>query len=107
MRNLIPAEWRSAVVSAIISCDAVIPVFFVGSAEDVHARPSPAYAGEVFVILLSCKRHAVGALIHGGITLMGADLDLVQGTIVLHIAMVDALTNGAFDCFVSLHIHAF
>ena len=36
---------------------------------------------------------------------MGADLDLIQRTIVFHVAVMDALTDGAFNCLIRLHIH--
>lgn len=49
--------------------------------------------------------HAVGALVHGGVTLMGADMDLVQRTVIFCIAVVGAGDDGTFDALVSMTIH--
>ena len=46
---------------------------------------------------LSLKGLAVGALIHGGIGLMGADLNGVQTAVGLTLAMVRAGSDLAFD----------
>lgn len=55
--------------------------------------------------LLSGKGHTVGTLIHGGIALVGAYLDLVQRTIVFQIAMVGALLDSTFNRLVCLCVH--
>ena len=49
---------------------------------------------------------AVGALIHSGICLVGAYQDLVQGAVVLGIAVVSAGLDGAFDALVGIVIHS-
>lgn len=54
---------------------------------------------------LSCERQAVGALIDFRIAFMAANFDLVQRAIVLQIAMVGTLTDGAFNCFICIGIH--
>ena len=48
---------------------------------------------------------AVGALIHSGIGLMGADQDPLQGAVVGIGAVMCALLNGAFDALVCVAIH--
>ena len=68
---------------------------------------SPAFAGEVFLFLLSGKRHTVCALILGRIAFMGADLNLAQRAVVLQIAMMGTLTNSALNCSVCLIVHRF
>lgn len=55
--------------------------------------------------LLSAEGHAVGALIHGGIGLMGADLDPIQRAVVLGFAVVGALMNGALHALVGMAAH--
>ena len=50
-----------------------------------------------FLCLLLLEAHAVGALIHGGVGLMGADLNGVQAAVGLTLAMVRAGSDLAFD----------
>ena len=56
-------------------------------------------------VLLLAEGHAVGALIHRRITLMGAYQDSVQSAVVGILAVVSALMNGAFNRLVCLTIH--
>ena len=55
--------------------------------------------------LLSAEGFAVGALIHRGIGFVGAHQDAVQGAVVLILAMMGALLDGAFDTFVGMTVH--
>ena len=55
--------------------------------------------------LLLTEGHAVGALIHGGVSLMGAHLDLFQGAVVGVVAVVSALGNSAGDALVGVTAH--
>ena len=55
--------------------------------------------------LLLAEGFAVGALIHGGVLLMGAYQDAVQRAVVLSIAVVSALLNGAFNALVCILVH--
>lgn len=72
------------------------------------ASSSPALAGEVNgLTLLPCEGKAVGALIHSGIALMGAHLDLVQGAVVLQIAVMSTLADSTFDGLVCIAVHSF
>ena len=48
---------------------------------------------------------AVGALILGGVGLVGAHQNPVQGAVVLGIAVVSAGLNGAFDALVGIGVH--
>jgi hypothetical protein len=48
---------------------------------------------------------AVGALIHGGVCLMGTHQNTVQGTEVLGIAVVCAGLHCAFDALVGIGVH--
>ena len=55
--------------------------------------------------LLLAEGLAVGALVHGGVTLVGSDQNTVQSTVVCITAVVCALLNGAFDALVCFTIH--
>ena len=55
--------------------------------------------------LLFPEGHAVGTLVHGGIGLVGAHQNPVQGAVVLIFAVVCALMNSAFDALVCVAIH--
>lgn len=55
--------------------------------------------------LLLAEGQAVGALVLGGVALMGAHHDAVQRTVVFRIAVVSALLNGAFDTLVCFAAH--
>ena len=55
--------------------------------------------------LLLAEGLAVGALIHGGIGLMGTNHDLIQGAVVLGVAVVCAGLDGAFNALVGMAIH--
>ena len=52
--------------------------------------------------LLLFEAHAVGALIHGGICLMGADVDLAQRTVVLSVTVMGTLVDRTCDCLVGV-----
>ena len=56
--------------------------------------------------LLHSEGLAVSALVHGGVTLVGADQNTVQGAEVCVLAVVSALLNGAFNALVCLAIHS-
>ena len=55
--------------------------------------------------LLSAEGHAIGALLHGGIALVGAHQDLVQRAVVLALAVMGALAHGALHTFVGVTVH--
>ena len=55
--------------------------------------------------LLLSEGHAVGALILSGVALVGTHHDLIQGAVVLVVAVVGAGAHGAFDGFVGMAIH--
>ena len=55
--------------------------------------------------LLLLEGLAVRALINGGVSLVGADHDPIQGAVVLTLAVMCALSDGAFDTLVSMTIH--
>ena len=57
--------------------------------------------------LLSAEGFAVGALIHGGIGLVGAHQNPVQRAVILLFAVMGALVHGAFDALVGMTIHCF
>ena len=56
-------------------------------------------------MLLLAEGHAVGALVHSGVHLMGTHQDLVQGAEVFVLTVVGALLNGALDTLVGMAIH--
>ena len=53
------------------------------------------------------ERLTVGALIHGGIRLMGTHQNTVQRTVILGITVMRALVYGAFNALVGMTIHCF
>ena len=55
--------------------------------------------------LLFAEGHAVGALIHGRIHLVGTNQNLVQGAVVLVAAMIGTLLDSAFDALVCMTVH--
>ena len=55
--------------------------------------------------LLLLEGLAVGALVHGGICLVGAHQDSVQRAVVLAVAVISTLLNGTFDALVCLAAH--
>ena len=55
--------------------------------------------------LLLAEGHTVGALVLGGVGLMGAYKDLLQGAVVGLIAVMGALGNGALDALVCFAVH--
>ena len=59
------------------------------------------YASE----LLLTEGHAIGALIHSGVGLVGTNQDLIQGAVVVAVAVVSALGNGTFDALICIAVH--
>lgn len=57
------------------------------------------------VNLLADERKAIGTLIHGRIHLMGTDLHTAERTVVHAVAMVLALSDGAFNALVCFAVH--
>ena len=57
--------------------------------------------------LLFAEGHTVGALILGGVSLVGTHLDAVQRAVVLGVAVVGALGHGALDALVRMAVHKF
>ena len=55
--------------------------------------------------LLLAERLAVGALIHGGIQLVGAHQNPIQGAVIFGIAVIGTLLDGAFDALIGLAAH--
>ena len=72
---------------------------------DVRLPTSPVCTGEVFFFLLLNEGQTVGALVHGGIALMGTDLDFVQRAVILHGTMVYTLIDRTFNGLVCLIVH--
>ena len=58
-------------------------------------------------LLLLAEGHAVGALVHGGVCLVGTHLDAIQGAVVLGVAVIGALLDGAGDALVGVTVHVF
>ena len=59
------------------------------------------------LLLLLAERLAVRALVHGRILLVGTHQNLVQGAVVLALAVVCALLDSAFDGLVRIAVHVF
>ena len=64
------------------------------------------YCRRVSISLLFTEGLAVGALVHGGVLLVGAYHDAIQRAVVLGIAMVCTLLNGALNALVCMAIHS-
>lgn len=73
--------------------------------EKCAAEHSAAQKGTAFFPLFHPERLAVGALIHGGICLVGTYQDSIQRAVVLRVTVVGALGNGAFDALVGMTAH--
>lgn len=56
-------------------------------------------------MLFAAERHAVRALLHLRICLVGPDLDAVKGAIVFIGAVVHTLLDGTGDAFVLFAVH--
>ena len=67
------------------------------------SRPGGPGAGEKHSLL--AERHAVGALVLGGASLVGAYQDPVQRAVVLVLAVMGALSDGALDGLVDIVQH--
>ena len=59
-------------------------------------------AGAAHTLLLA-EGQAVGALVLGGVALMGAHHDAVQGTVVGVLGVVGTLLDGTLDALVGVH----
>jgi hypothetical protein len=57
-------------------------------------------------VLLLAEGLAVGALIHGGICLVGAHQNVIQRAVVVGVTVVSALSYGAFDALVCIAVHS-
>ena len=57
------------------------------------------------VFLLCPEGLTVGALVHGGMILVGTHQDAVQRAVVLGVAVIGAGLNGAFDALVCMAVH--
>ena len=55
--------------------------------------------------LLLAEGHAVGALVLGGICLVGTHGDAVERTVVFLLAVMGALADGTFDGLVGMAVH--
>ena len=75
------------------------PFSIVPSTEIIAAAKAAA------ITLLLAEGLAVGALIHGGICLMGTNHNAVQRAVVLSIAVVCAGLDGTFDALVCMAVH--
>ena len=58
-------------------------------------------------ILFLPEALAVGTLIHGGVGLVSAHQNLIQGAVIFAGAVVRALLDGAFNAFVGMTVHTF
>lgn len=60
---------------------------------------------DVFCFLLSAEGLTIGALVHGGVLLVGTYQNALQGAIVGFVTVVYALLDGAFDAFIGMAVH--
>ena len=70
-----------------------------------YLRNAPAEKQQGLGPLLLAEGHAVGALIHGRVLLVGTHHDPVQRAVVCGIAVVRALRNGALNALVGIAAH--
>ena len=70
-----------------------------------QAQIAAASAAAIPAGLLLAEGLAVGALIHGGVGLVGTNQDAIQRAVVLGIAMVGASLDGALNTFVGIAFH--
>ena len=56
-------------------------------------------------LLLLAEGHAVGALVLGGVHLVGTHQDLVQGAVVFVTTVMGTLCDGTLDTLVGMAIH--
>ena len=56
--------------------------------------------------LFLAEGHTVGALVNGGVGLVGTHQDPVQRAVVLIVAVMGTLLNGTFDALVGVTIHS-
>ena len=57
--------------------------------------------------LLFTEGLAIGTLVHGGVCLVGTDLDTVQRAVVFGVTMVGALLDSAGDALIGVGVHSF
>ena len=57
------------------------------------------------MLLLLAEGHAIRALVHSGVGLVGTHQDLVQGAVVLTLAVVGTLMDGAFVALIRVAVH--
>jgi len=69
-------------------------------------KTAAADAAAAFPLLLA-EGFAVGTLVHGGITLVGADQNSVQGAVVCLITMMGTLLDGTLDALICVTVHSF
>ena len=65
-------------------------------------KPEAAAANPLFLF----EGQAIGALVHGGICLVGTNHNTFQGAVVCLVAVMCALLNGTFDALVSIAVHS-
>ena len=70
----------------------------------IRSLPSRTCRDGSFHSLLA-EGHAVGALVLGGASLVGAHQDPVQGTVVLVVAVIGTLLDGTGDALVCVAVH--
>jgi hypothetical membrane protein len=58
------------------------------------------------LVLLLAEGLAVGALVLGGICLVGTHQNPVQGAVILAVAMIGAGLDGAFNALVCMAVHS-
>ena len=58
-----------------------------------------------FIYLFLTEGHAVGALVHGGVCLMGTYHDPLQRAVVCFLAMIGALLDGALNALIGMTVH--
>ena len=66
----------------------------------------PRKTGAGIAASLFLEGFAVGALIHGGVHLVGADQDLVQGAVIGALTVVGALLDRTLDALVAVAVHS-
>ena len=93
-------EYKLKIISGFLTYHTLFPHY-----RQPFGKENAAAAAAAFDFLLPAEGLAVSALILSRIHFMGAHQNAVQGAIVLAVAVVCTLLNGAFDALICMTVH--
>ena len=97
------SEHSLKVFSGIVPIFTAYHICFPAFRQEVIAKAAAIAAARYDLSL--AERLAVGALVHGGIGLMGTHQDLIQRAVVLILTVISAGLDGAFNALVCMAVH--